>query len=194
MKTASDELTAYLNQEKNMVSCDLFVLQLADGTMYYFTNADCNVAYGGNTYRHDQLLIKRQQVKLHDTVVVDTMTITIYADGAANLGAKGIKIAAHDGTLDRAKMLVYKAFFDSDNSILGAMGIFCGNVEVKKCGGLSLELTVKAQTQGLSQEFPRRKYYPQGAYTTTNGTVSSSNANTDSCLIAPFVPLKEVLL
>ena len=194
MKTVSDELTAYLNQEKNMVSCDLFVLQLADGTMYYFTNADCNIVYGGNTYRHDQLLIKRQQVKLHDTVVVDTMTIAIYADGAVNLGTKGIKIAAHDGTLDRAKMLVYRAFFDSDNAILGAMGIFCGNVEVKKCGGLFLELTVKAQTQGLSQEFPRRKYYPQGAYTTTNGTVSSSNANTDSCLIAPFVPLKEVLL
>ena len=193
MKTVNDDLTAYLNQEKNMISCDLFVLQLANGTKYYYTNADTNVVYGGNTYRHDQLLIKRQQVKLNATVV-DTMTITVYADGAVNLGSKGIKIAAHDGTLDRAKMFVYRAFFDSDNAILGVMGIFGGSVEVKKCGGLTLELTVKAQTQGLSQEFPRRKYYPQGAYSTTNGKVTSSNANTDSCLIAPFVPLKEVLL
>lgn len=194
MKTVNDDLTAYLNQEKNMISCDLFVLQLANGTKYYYTNADTNVVYGGNTYRHDQLLIKRQQVKLNATVVVDTMTITVYADGAVNLGSKGIKIAAHDGTLDRAKMFVYRAFFDSDNAILGVMGIFGGSVEVKKCGGLTLELTVKAQTQGLSQEFPRRKYYPQGAYSTTNGKVTSSNVNTDSCLIAPFVPLKEVLL
>lgn len=194
MKTVNDDLTAYLNQEKNMISCDLFVLQLANGTKYYYTNADTNVVYGGNTYRHDQLLIKRQQVKLNATVVVDTMTITVYADGAVNLGSKGIKIAAHDGSLDRAKMLVYRAFFGSDNAILGVMGIFYGSVEVKKCGGLTLELTVKAQTQGLSQEFPRRKYYPQGAYSTTNGKVTSSNANTDSCLIAPFVPLKEVLL
>ena len=95
MKTVNDDLTAYLNQEKNMISCDLFVLQLANGTKYYYTNADTNVVYGGNTYRHDQLLIKRQQVKLNATVV-DTMTITVYADGAVNLGSKGIKIAAHD--------------------------------------------------------------------------------------------------
>lgn len=194
MKTVSNDLSGYLNKEKNLISCDLFELQLANGSKYYFTNADKSIMYGGKTYRHDQLLIKRQQVKLHDTVVVDTMTITIYADTVANIGSKGIKVAAHDGTLDRAKMLVLRAFFNSDNTILDAMGIFSGNVEVKQCGGLSLELTVKAQTQGLSQEFPRRKYYPQGAYTTTNGTVSSSNTNTDSCLIAPFVPLKEVLL
>lgn len=194
MKTVSNNLSAYLNSEKNMISCDLFMLQLANGSKYYFTNADKNIAYDGKIYRHDQLLIKRQQVKLYDTVVVDTMAITIYADSTANIGNKGIKVAAHDGTLDRAQMLVLRAFFDSNNTILDAMGIFCGNVEVKQCGGLTLELTIKAQTQGLSQEFPRRKYYPQGAYSTVNGTVSSSNANTDSCLIAPFVPLKEVLL
>ena len=90
MKDVGTGLENYLNTEKHMTSCDLFVLHLANGTKYYYTNADTNVVYGGNTYRHDQLLIKRQQVKLNATVVVDTMTITVYADGAVNLCSKGI--------------------------------------------------------------------------------------------------------
>lgn len=194
MKTVNNELSSYLNSEKNMISCDLFVLQLADGTKCYYTNADKSITYDGVTYLHNQLLIKRQQVKLHDTVVVDTMTVTIYADKAVNLGDKSIKMAAHDGTLDRSKMYVKRVFFDSDANVLGVMDLFGGNLEVKKSGGLTLELTVKAQTQGLSQEYPRRKYYPQGAYTTTNGVVSSTGDNNASCLITPFMPRKEVLL
>ena len=194
MKTVGNALSTYLNTTKNMISCDLFVLKLNNGTEYCFTNADKSIQYNGKTFRHDQLLIERQQVRLHDTVVVDTMSVIIYADTAAVLGGTGIKAAAHNGLLDRAYMSILRAFFDSDHNMLDAMGIFGGIIEVNKCGGLALEITVKAQTQGLSQEFPRRKYYPQGAYTTTNGTVSSTGSNNDSCLIAPFVPLKEVLL
>lgn len=194
MKTVSSQLSTYLNTNKNMISCDLFVLKLNNGTEYYFTNADKDIEFDEKLFRHDKMLIERQQVKLHDTVVVDTMSVNIYADTSAVLGGASIKAAAHGGLLDRAYMSILRAFFDSEHKLLDAMGIFGGIVEVNKCGGLALELTVKAQTQGLSQEFPRRKYYPQGAYTTTNGVVSSTGTNTDGCLIAPFVPLKEVLL
>lgn len=193
MKTVSDGLENYLNTEKNMISCDLFELQLADGGRYYYTDADKSIVYDGKTYRHDQLLIKRQQVKLHDSVVVDTMTVTIYADKNSKLGSKALLVAAHDGTLDMAKLFLKRCFFRGD-SVVGVIGLFGGGVEVKSCGGLALELTVKANTQGLSQEFPTRKYYPQGTYSTTNGTVTSGVADDDGCLIAPFVPLKEVLL
>lgn len=193
MKTVSEALETYLNNEKNFISCDLFELYLADGGRYYYTDADKSITCDSKTYRHDQLLVKRQQVKLHDSVVVDTMTVTIYADKNSKLGSKPLLAAAHDGTLDMAKLLLKRCFFRGD-TVLGVIGLFGGGVEVKSCGGLALELTVKANTQGLNQEFPLRKYYPQGTYTTSGGTVSSSNADSDSCLIAPYVPLKEVLL
>ena len=45
MKTVNNELSSYLNSEKNMISCDLFVLQLADGTKCYYTNADKSITY-----------------------------------------------------------------------------------------------------------------------------------------------------
>lgn len=193
MKVVSEALATYLNNEKNMISCDLFELWLADGGRYYYTDADKSITYDGKTYRHDRLLIKRQQVKLHDSVVVDTMTVTIYADKNTKLGSKSLLAAAHDGTLDMAKIVLKRCFFRGD-TVLGVIGLFGGGIEVKACGGLSLELTVKAKTQGLSQEFPLRKYYPQGTYSTSGGTVTSSNTDSDSCLIAPYVPLKEVLL
>ena len=126
------------------------------------------------------------------------MTVTVNA-GEENL-IDGIPVmrAAHTGRLDFAKLYLRRCFFRVTDSLaisaIGAIGLFGGNVEVKYCGGNELQLTVKAKTQGLSQEFPRRKYYPQGAYTTTNGTVTSSGTTDNSCLIAPFVPRKEVLL
>lgn len=194
MKDVSAALEQYLHSARNMISCDLFILRLSDGKEYFYTNFDRDIAFDDKVYLHNELLLKRQQVKLHDTVVVDTMTITIYADNNTHIGTVPLKVAAHNGTLDRSYMTLKRCFFNSDGTVLGVMGVFGGNLEVKKCGGLSLELTIKAKTQGLSQEFPRRKYYPQGAYSTTDGVVSSTDTNTDSCLIAPFVPLKEVLL
>lgn len=194
MKTVSESLSNYLNREKNMISCDLIELHLADGSTYYYTSADKDVDWDGKKYLHNQLLIQRQQVKINDCLVVDTMTVTITATNQTKLGSKGIMLAAHDGTLDRAALQLKRCFFDSSANILDVLGIFGGNAEVKNCAGLRLELTVKAKTQGLSQEFPRRKYYPQGAYSTIGGKVTASDSDSETCIIAPFVPLKEVLM
>ena len=193
MKDVSDALAAYLNTQKNMMSCDLYELRLAGGHRYFYTDTDQDIKYGGNTYRHDAMMLKRQQVKLNDSVVVDTMNITIYAGPEDTLEGVPILKAAHDGMLDRSMLYLSRCFF-KNGAILGVAGLFGGNVEVKKCGGLQLDLTVKAKTQGLSQEFPRRKYYPQGAYTSAGGTVTAGTSDSDGCLIAPWVPLKEVLL
>ncbi len=193
MKDVAFQLADHLNTARNFVSCDLYELKLANGNTYYYTNADRDITHDGITYRHNALLVKRQQTKINDRVVVDTMTVTISANSRDTIEGKPLLLAAHDGTLDFAKLHLSRCFF-RESTVLGAIGLFGGNVEVKKCGGLGLELTVKAKTQGLSQEFPVRKYYPQGTYSTVNGSISAGANDDDSCLIAPFVPLKEVLL
>ena len=192
MKEVSNELVNYLNTVKNMVSCDLFELRLADGAVYYFTNTDKSILYGGHTYRHDLVLVKRQQVKINDCVVVDTMTVNVYADKSMMLGSKNLFLAAHDGTLDMARMALKRCFF-RDNVVVGVIGLFEGRVEVKACGGIGLELTVKADTQGLNQNFPIRIYSPQGSYTNNGGTVSAGN-DEKACVVTPYIPRKEVLL
>ena len=131
----------------------------------------------------------------HIAVIVDRYQV-VAASGLPRkeLGDKPIFLAAHDGAFDRATLAMSRCFFDLDGSAMGAVGLFSGLTEVKSCGGLAMKLTVKSKVQGMSQEFPRRRFYPQGTYANSGGTVSSSTEEDSASVIAPFVPLKEVLL
>lgn len=193
MKTVSNALANYLNNTRNFQSCDLYELQLANGNKYYFNNTDIDVVFDGKTYLHNVLLLKRQKTKINERVVVDSMTITINANASTLLEGKPIFLAAHDGALDMAKLYLRRCFF-KDGVVVDVINLFGGNVEVKKCGGIKLEIVVKAKTQGLAQEFPIRKYYPQGTYSTVGNSVSANTGDDASCLITPFVPQKEALL
>ena len=193
MKNTTELLSNHLRQAKNFICFDLYELVLANGVVYGYTDGDKNIIYGNRTYK-SAMPITRQQVKLNDRVVVDTMTITLNPTSEDKLGTKTIMQAAHDGTLDRARLYLRRCFFDDQQNILGVIDLFGGNVEVNKCGGMLLELTVKAKTQGLSQEFPIRHYYPQGTFNTVGGIITSSTDDDSATLIAPYVPLKEVLL
>lgn len=194
MKSVTDALATYLNTEKEMNVCDLYTLTLYDGTAYYYTDADKDIIYNGHTYLHDALLLKREQTKINNVISVDSMTVSIYATVDDKLGGKPIFLAAHDGALDRATLALSRCFFDADGNTIGAVDLFSGITEVKSCGGLLMKLTVKSKVQGLSQEFPRRRFYPQGTYSTSGGKVSSSTEEDSASVIAPYVPLKEVLL
>ncbi len=195
MKNIRNELMNHLHITKNFVCCDLYEMELANGHVYYYTDADIDIIYDGRLYKHNAIMIKRQQTKLHDRVVVDSMTVSINAARKDLVEGKALLSAAHDGTLDLARLQLKRCFYNN-GLVVGVIGLFKGIVEVKQCGGLSLQLTVKSKVQGLSQEFPRRKYYPEGSYSTTSGsgTITSNGETDDYCLIAPFVPLKEVLL
>lgn len=194
MKSVTDALASYLNTEKEMNVCDLYTLTLYDGTAYYYTDADKDITYNGHTYLHDALLLKREQTKINNVISADSMTVSIYATVDDKLGDKPIFLAAHDGALDRATLALSRCFFDADGNTIGAVDLFSGITEVKSCGGLLMKLTVKSKVQGLSQEFPRRRFYPQGTYSTSGGKVSSSTDEDSASVVAPFVPLKEVLL
>lgn len=194
MKDVSDKLATYLNTKKEMRACDLYVLTLYSGTSYYYTDADHDVVYDGHTYQHDAFLLKREQTKINNTISVDSMTISIYATVDDKLGDTPLFVAAHDGTLDRGTLSLSRCFFDEDGSIMGVLGLFAGTTEVKSCGGLQMQLTVKSKVQGLSQEFPRRRFYPQGTFAASGGKVSASSTEDSGTVIAPYVPLKEVLL
>ena len=194
MKDVSQTLESYLNTQKEMQVCDLYDLVLYDGTKYYYTNADHDMTFNGKKYVHDSLLLKREQTKINNVISVDTMTISIFATKEDKLGDKPIFLAAHNGAFDRATLALSRCFFDTDGKVMGAVGLFAGITEVKSCGGLKMQLTVKSKVQGLAQEFPRRRFYPQGTYTAAGGTVTSSTEEDSASVIAPYVPLKEVLL
>ena len=57
MKSVSATLSNYLNNTKNITSCDLYELQLANGNTYYYCDTDIDVTYNGtnNTYEVTRL-------------------------------------------------------------------------------------------------------------------------------------------
>lgn len=194
MKLVTDALSDYLNTKKELLSNDLYTLTLYTGESYYYTDADHDITWNGRTYLHNALMLKRQQTKLNNVISVDSMTVSVYATAEDKLGDKPVFLAAHDGELDRAILALSRCFFNDSGEIIGVIDLFSGTTEVKSCGGLVMQLTVKSKVQGLSQEFPRRRFYPQGTYSTSGGKVSSQTDEDSASVIAPFVPLKEVLL
>ena len=195
MKDATNALAEYLNSQKNLTSCDIYELTLNNGNVYRFADFDTDVSYNGNVYSHSAIgMPKRQQINIKSQATVDSMNIQIYSDANDMIESVRVNKAAHDGLLDRATLALSRCFFASNGNVIGAIKLFAGIVEIHQCGGLSLQLTVKSKTQGLNMEFPVRKYYPQGIYNTVGDTVTSSTDDSETCLITPFVPLKEVLM
>lgn len=193
MKTLTADLKTYLETEKHITSCDLYELRLYSGKSYHWADTDQDIQWNGKTWKHNQLLIKRAQVKLHADIAVDTLTVTIYANKGDVIESMPILKAAHTGVFDRSMLHLYRCYF-RDRAVIGAVSLFGGSVEVEKAGGITVSLKVKAKTQGLNIQFPLRKYYPQGSYTTGENGIISSTDSTSSALIAPFVPRKEVLI
>lgn len=195
MKEATNALAEYLTIQKNITSCDIYELTLNNGNTYRFADFDTDVVYNGNIYSHALVgMPKRQQISLKSQAVVDSMNIQIYSDANDLIESVSLNKAAHDGILDRATLALSRCFFGNNGSVIGAIKLFAGICEINQCGGLSLQLAVKAKTQGLNQEFPVRKYYPQGIYSTVGNTVTSSADDSATCLIVPFIPLREVLM
>lgn len=198
MKNVSTALAAHLHKAREIQSCDLYELTLLNGSRYYYTDTDIDVEVNGHIYRcpknHGSPILKRTQTKTYGEVTVDTLTVTIYADKNDCIGDTPFFKACHDGILDRASLSMSRCFFGLKNEVIGVVGVFSGITEVKSCGGLMMKLTVKSKVQGLSQEFPRRRFYPQGTYASSGGQVTSSAMEDSASVIAPFVPLKEVLL
>lgn len=194
MKTVSTDLSTYLSTEKNITSCDLYELVLSSGNHYYYADTDVDITYNGIVYKHNALILKRQQIKTNSSITVDSMTITVYTDQGDEFEDKFFLQAAHNGSLDRAKLYLKRCFFNG-TSVVGAISLFGGNVEVKSAGGIKIQLTVKARTQGLNIDFPIRKFYAQGTYATnSSGKIIGAGKSEDTCLIAPFIPTQEALL
>lgn len=195
MKEMPEELIARI-ADITTLSCDWYTLTLADGRIFRMTDTDHDFFIGEDIWYHNFALIKREQVKTQSEVVVATMTVTLYVGLNDYIGTDHILKAAHKGLLDRANLTFGRAFFaDSDmQQLLGTLTLFSGRTEIKKAGGLQLDLTVKANTQSLNMEFPLRRYYPQGAYSTVGGTVIDGDGSEGTAVIAPFVPRKEVLM
>lgn len=193
MKQVTSALETYLNTERNIQACDLYELVLSNGHHYYYADTDTDIIYSGKTYKHDGLIFSREQVALNSTVVVDTMTIQVKGGTVDEIDGVPFVKAVHSGALDRGKLYLRRCFF-REEQIVGCIDLFGGLTEISSVGGLLVTLEVKAETSGLNMDFPIRKYYPQGSFSTDSDGVVTIKDSDEVAVVAPYKPQKEVLM
>lgn len=192
MKQVSNDLNEYLNNERNFVAVDLYLLKLKSGNTYYLTDFDADVVWNGITWQHKLLLIKRDLLSLNGEPSVDTLTVNINCSNNDKIDGVPFMYACHNGLLDDGVMALYKAYF-KDGVCVGAYKIFEGLTEVNSAGGIGVKLSIKSIVQGLSQNIPPRVFAPQSAYCNDNGTVTTSDKDEYTMLI-PLKPSMRVLV
>ena len=72
MKEVTNSLEKHLNEVKNIVSCDLYRLVLANGAEYYYADFDIDVLHNSKTYLHNAMILKRRNISIDDKVAVDS--------------------------------------------------------------------------------------------------------------------------
>lgn len=201
MKSVDSNLETYLNTVKEIQCCDLYEFTVGE-TKYYYTNSDRDIVYNSQTYKHNVFLFERDQIKLENQLQVDSLTVTVSAGESDTIAVNGTEKpflkAVNDGDFDGATLKLSRCFFKpiTDTAlpaIVGVIALFSGVCDISQAGGLYVQFSVKSKTTGLNMTFPMRRYYPQGAYSVVNGSVAASDSS-DNCLIAPYIPRKEVLI
>lgn len=193
MKSINSELLNYLLNNDTFQCSDLYGLELKDGTKYFFTDYDIDIAYNGQTYQSNWVIVERGGTKTSGKPSVDSMNVTLNVDNDTTI--KGIPFikAVHDGVLDGANLSISRAFFDTDGSLLGVIREFLGRVQIDDCYALTVNLTVKSEILGLGQTFPLRAFSPQTAYVIEGDNVVESKSDSRTCVI-PLKPNKSALL
>jgi uncharacterized phage protein (TIGR02218 family) len=111
MKTTSSPLLTFMQTSNQAAVAELFTITLVNGTVLYYTTADVDITYGGNTYLSQSVLIQRGAITEKCGTDVCEVKLTIYPR-AATIGGVGFLIACAAGVLDYAEVKIQRIYYD----------------------------------------------------------------------------------
>jgi hypothetical protein len=164
MRPANAALIAFLASRRNAHQADLFLITLADGTVYAWTSWDQTLFAAPYTYSPlfatgRGPLISRQKWSVKNTIDVPSMDITINSDGMDMPDGSNLKAAVCNGLFDYATVLLSRVFMPTPgDTSLGAVPLFGGNVAQTSIDAIGIKLTVKGANVALAQYMPRNQY------------------------------------
>lgn len=123
-------------QPRGFVFCDLYTFELATGQVLRYTNADVDIAYGGNTWVHDSVRFDTSASKAvghwKTGLDVDTWQVVVFPrvrddlTGVANpdtIGNQPWQAAVRAGALDAAVVLIDRAYLKQWPSLPSPAGV-----------------------------------------------------------------------
>lgn len=197
MKTVSASFLSMLQTSEYLVEADLYTITLSNGTVMYYTSAQSNIVYNGNTYLAAYLDsapgFARGATKCSVGLQSDDLEVDILFDTTTQLSGQNPAAFVAAGGLDNAVLRLDKALApDWSNPVVnGVVNLFCGYVGEAKCEQGKITLTVSSRVKLLNTSFPKNYFLPQcnhalfdsgctlaKASYAVNGTVTASTSLT----------------
>jgi len=160
MKSASSAMIALL-ATNNFYMADLYTFTLIDGSIYYFTSADINISYGGNTYLSIAGM-EKNNYKLVKGTSVDSLSISIFPDLLnSNILINGIPLAqaAVNGALDGALCTLNRTFMPTwGDTSGGVVKLFSGKVSTITGDRTYIQIDVKSMLEYFNIQMPKNLF------------------------------------
>jgi uncharacterized phage protein (TIGR02218 family) len=166
VRAASGGLIALLNSNTQFLVADLVTITQANGTITRLTNADFDIVANTFTFLASGPRFTRGKTKIVLGIVVDTMSLSIFADATQLLGGIPWPRAAAAGALDGARVLVERAHMATwgDTSV-GTVILFSGRVSEINPSRNEVALVVKSDLEMLDIQMPRNTIQPNCIHT-----------------------------
>lgn len=167
MKTVSSAFLTMLQTSESLVEADLYQFTLPSGSNFYWTSAQSNITYNGNTYLaaylDSQPGFKRGATKTTVGLNADDLEIDIEYDASTRINNMTPAAFALAGGFDNAKVVVSKALAPSWSApvVNGVVNLFTGIVGEVQADSGTVKLTVNSMLRALNTAFPRNYFLPQ---------------------------------
>lgn len=141
---------------------DLYTITLATGAVYRWSAADTDIVLDGNTFSGVGPLLKRGKTRVVAGLAVDTLDVTILRGDSTQFLGIPITMAAANGALDRARVLLQRVVMPTwGDTSLGATILFEGAVAGVDPSSTEIRVTVKSDLELLNIAMPHTVYQPQ---------------------------------
>ncbi|MDE1988903.1 MAG: DUF2163 domain-containing protein [Betaproteobacteria bacterium] len=167
MKTISSAFLTMLQTSETLVMANLYQFTLPSGSIFYWTDAQQNITYNGNTYLaaylDSQPGFERGSTKTSIGLQSDDLEIDILYDTNTRINGMTPAAFALAGGFDHAQVIVSKALAPnwSNPVVNGVVSLFTGIVGEIQADSGKVKLTVNSTLRLLNTAFPRNYFLPQ---------------------------------
>ena len=159
MRSISGALATHLALNVFLIG-DLFEITVR-GTVYYLTNREVDISWGGHTYVSTGALLERSRVRQGSDGTIDDLDVRVMHAGTATLGGTTwvARYLAQD--FAGAAFKLRRAYFSNSTTVVDTVLLFDGYVGPAQFSSTEGRLVVRSLSSRLELELPRNLYQPQ---------------------------------
>lgn len=164
MKTVSTAFLTMIQQSQYLVQANLYQFTLPSGSNFYWTDAQQDITYNGNTYLaaylDNQPGFERGATRTTIGLNTDDLEIDILYDTNTRINGMTPAAFALAGGFDNAQVVVSKALApDWSNPVVnGVVNLFQGIIGEVQADSGKVKLTVNSTLRLLNTAFPRNYF------------------------------------